>query len=192
MSTTAFPDSLRRLSQDHVDMRAALSMLEQEVDSVAQYHAPESDLLGSAVQYFATFPARCHHPVEEMIHGALKARSPLAAAQAAGITQHERIIERIGDLAMMTRNLFLDAPKWRVPFCAAARGFITLKRDHIRDEEKNLFRLGVEHLSADEWHEIERAALDAHARWVGEAMASDMPGLRIDRGARANGSVRRR
>jgi hemerythrin-like domain-containing protein len=173
-------------------MRTALSMLEREVDSVAQYHAPDSDLLGGAVQYFATFPARCHHPVEEMIYGALKAHSPLAAAQAAAVTQHERIVERVGELAMMTRNLFLDAPRWRVPFCATARGFITLKRDHIRDEEKNLFHLGVEHLSADEWREIERAAHEAQARWSGQAMAAEMLGLRTDREARASGSVRRR
>jgi hemerythrin-like domain-containing protein len=192
MNAPAFPNTIRRLTQDHIDMRMALSTLEREVDSIAQYHEPDAVLLGGAMQYFANFPARCHHPVEEMIYAALKARSPLAAVRAGCVEQHARIVEYIGELSMTTRNLFLETPKWRVPFCGTARNFITLKRDHIRDEERNLFRLSVEHLSAEEWQEIDRAARDADARWSTEEMSYDVLGLRIDRGARATGSARRR
>jgi hemerythrin-like domain-containing protein len=164
------------------------------VESVAQYHEPDPNLLSGGVQYFANFPARCHHPIEEMIYDVLKARSPLAAKQAICVTQHERIIEQIGELAMMTRNLFLDAPKWRVPFCATARRFITLKRDHIREEEKVLFRIALEYLSADDWRAVDETGREAHIKWANDpahAMAYDVLGLKIDRGARASGSARR-
>ncbi len=192
MNTPPFPNAISRLTQDHIDMRMALSMLEREVDSIAQYHEPDAVLLDGAMQYFANFPARCHHPVEEMIFRALKARSPLAAVRAGCVAQHARIVEYIGELTMMTRNLFLETPKWRVPFCGTARNFITLKRDHIRDEEKNLFRLSAELLSADEWQEIDRSSNDVHGRWSTEEMAYDVLGLKIDRGVRATGSARRR
>lgn len=159
LTTTALPESLARLCREHIDLRAALNVLEAEVDAVAQYHAPDGDLLGNSVQYFANFPAARHHPVEEMIEAALANRAPQAAAEAGEfVSQHGALVERVGELSLMVRNLFIDTPKWRVPFCATARAFIVMKRDHIRGEENTLFRLAIKHLDAEDWREIDSAA----------------------------------
>lgn len=192
---TSFPEAIGCLSHDHIEMRMALNMLEREVNAVAEYHEPDSDALGGGVQYFAKYPARCHHPIEEMIHAALKARAPEIADAIPSVGQHEKIVERIGEFAMMMRNLFLDAPKWRVPFCATARSFITLKRDHIREEEKVLFPAAQEHLTAEDWLEIDRAARESLAQWnadPGHVAATDVLSLGAEREARASGSARRR
>jgi hemerythrin-like domain-containing protein len=135
------------------------------VDAVAQYHEADSEILGGGMQYFAKFPASCHHPVEDAIYGALKVRAPAAAEKAGCVGKHERIVEQVGEFAMMTRNLFLDAPKWRVPFCATARGFITLKREHIREEEKVFFPLALDHLTAEDWAAVDRGARLQERAW---------------------------
>lgn len=194
MTATVFPDTINRLSQDHIDMRMALNMLEREVASVAQYHPPDGEVIGSAVQYFANFPARCHHPIEDMLFDLLKARAPEKAQESALTTQHHKIDEMIGELALMARNLFLDPPKWRVPFCATARAFIVQKRDHIRAEETTLFRLALDHLKQEDWNAIDHAAGAANAQWNDDpasARATEVLGLKIVREARASASAHR-
>jgi hemerythrin-like domain-containing protein len=162
---TTLPDCLLRLSQDHIDLRLALNVLEGEVDAVAQYHEPDGEVLGNSVQYFANFLAGSHHPVEELIQTALTTRAPADAAQAAkGIDQHDALVARVGDLTLVVRNLFIDTPKWRVPFCATARAFIVMKRDHIRGEENGLFPLAVKHLTGEDWRELDGAARALAAR----------------------------
>lgn len=194
MTASASPNSIDRLSQDHIDMRMALNMLEREVASVAQYHAPDAALIGGAVQYFANFPARCHQPIEEMLFDVLKTRAPDAARDADSTGEHAELVERIGEFAMMARNLFMDAPKWRVPFCATARSFIVKKREHIRFEEKTLFRAALEHLKPEDWSAIDRAARAANAQWNDDpasAEAIEVLGLKLVGEARANGAVHR-
>lgn len=180
-------------------MRMALNMLEREVDAVAQYHDADTDVLGGAVQYFAHFPSRRHHPIEDMIRDMLTSRAPEATAQIRGVSPHTQLEECIGELALMTRNLFIDAPKWRVPFCATARAFITLKRDHIREEERLLFRIALDHLTPEDWLAVDRAARTANAAWNDQAndppdgtAAIDLLRLRDARGVRASGAARRR
>lgn len=159
MPPTTLPDSLLRLSQDHIDLRLALNVLEGEVDAVAQYHEPDGALLGNSVQYLANFFAGGHHAVEEMIQAALLTRAPADAAKAAEwIGEHSAIVARAGDLTMMVRNLFIDTPKWRVPFCGTARAFIVMKRNHFSGEENSLFPLAVRHLTGEDWREIDAAA----------------------------------
>jgi len=172
MSTSPQPTSIGRLFQDHIDLRLALTAFEQEVDAVAQYHAPDPVLLGAAAQYFVRFPARCHHPIEDMVYEALKARAPDAAELAASVKQHGDLDTRAGDLALLTRNLFLETPKWRVPYCAAARSYIVLKREHIREEEKVLFRLARIHLADEDWRPIDAISQEVHARWTEDAAAA--------------------
>ncbi len=194
MTATAFPDSINRLSQDHIDMRLALNMLEREVASVAQYHAPDGDVIGGACQYFANFPARCHHPIEEMLFDILQSRAPEAAKRASAPAQHGKIVALIGELALMARNLFIDPPKWRVPFCATARSFIVLKREHIRAEETTLFSLALEHLKPEDWYAIDHAASAANAQWNDDpasTRAAEILGLRLVREARASGAAHR-
>lgn len=195
MTRTTPPDCLVRLSQDHIDLRLALNLLEGEVNAVAQYHDPDGELLGGSAQYFANFPAGCHHPIEDMILAALTARAPRAAEQAKGhVAQHRAIEERVGELAMMVRNLFIDTPKWRLPFCATARAFIVMKRDHIRAEERTLFRLALEHLTQEEWRDLDRAARDLQAHWTNRtanAAAVLRLGFRTVREGRASAAARR-
>ncbi len=191
---TAFPASINRLSQDHIEMRMALTTLEHEVASVAQYHPPDGALIGGAVQYFANFPARCHQPIEQMLFDALQRRAPAAAKEAADPAEHDRIIASADETASMARNLFLDPPKWRAPFCATARNFIILKREHIRGEEKTLFRLACEHLAPEDWTAIERAARAADAQWNDDpasARAIEALGLRLVREGRASDAAHR-
>ncbi|MGE4064597.1 MAG: hemerythrin domain-containing protein [Rhodospirillaceae bacterium] len=194
MSRTHYPEALRRLAQDHIDIRLALNALEREVNSVAQYHEANSDVLGRGVQYFAHFPKSYHHPIEESLVTKLKLRAPEAAARGGGVAQHERIVEGIGELAMMMRNLFLDPPKWRLPFCASARSFITLKRDHMRDEETVVFRLALEHLAEEDWTEIDQASQKTHSAWMNHPArpVTGLLGLRNEGAVRASAAARRR
>lgn len=191
---TALPDSITRLSQDHIAMRMALTMLEREVAAVAQYHAPDGEVIGGAVHYFAHFPSLCHHPIEQMLFDMLQGRAPEAAKAATNPGQHVKVVELVGELALMTRNLFLDPPKWRVPFCATARAFTTLKREHINSEEKTLFRFALDHLTAEDWFAIDRAAGAANAAWndnPARAQAAEALGLNLVREARASGAAHR-
>jgi len=129
-----------------------------------------------------------------MLFGVLQARAPAAAQEASSHAEHIKTVALIGELALMSRNLFLDPPKWRVPFCATARSFILQKRDYINREETTLFRVALDHLTQEDWTAIDHAARAANAPWNDDptsTQAAEALGLKLAREARASGAVRR-
>lgn len=152
------PDALERLSQEHIDMRVMLSQIEREIEVIAQYRDPDAETIPRAIRYFVDYPAQRHHPVENMIFEFLKTRVPEDLGGIDCIADHADLELRIGEFALMTRNLFLDPPKWRMPFCETGRNFVTAKRRHIRAEETYLFPLSLQHLTEENWVTVENLA----------------------------------
>ncbi|MBY0509190.1 MAG: hemerythrin domain-containing protein [Rhodospirillaceae bacterium] len=157
---TVLSDTLGRLSQDHVSFRRLLNVLGRQIDAIAQYRAPDFDVLNGVLAYFSAYPGRFHHPVEHLIYEALKERIPAVADAIAFIEeQHRTIARELDDFAAAVKSVRADVEVSRRAFCEAGRKFIAFEREHIRGEEASLFYLAVSKLTSADW-----LAIDIEAR----------------------------
>ena len=69
------------LREEHRNIEKLLGVLEQELSVFDHRERPDFDTLRAIIDYFAEYPARCHHPKEDMMVEILKARDPVLMAR---------------------------------------------------------------------------------------------------------------
>jgi hemerythrin-like domain-containing protein len=153
------PQLLSRLLQDHVDARRVLVTLESEVDRIAQHRMPNAAALSEAIGFFGAYMGRLHHPIEDLIYGALRRRAPLRAAELNKIaTEHTEAPTMFAHGAEAVGFIIANPEASRFQFCRAMRNFIAFERHHLRREENAFFAYAREYLTPQDWAEITSAA----------------------------------
>jgi hemerythrin-like domain-containing protein len=153
------PQLLNRLNHEHLKTRRVLALLEQEVDRIAQYHAPDAGLLYEVLGYLSGPMSDLHHPIEDLVHGALRRRAPYRAAELERIaSEHCETSALIAHFAEASRYLLAHLDASPFAFCRAARQLIAFERHHMRREEMRFFVYAGLYLTPDDWSLIEDAA----------------------------------
>src|SRR5436190_22031921 len=75
------PDTITRLALEHLNARRTLNTLERQMEEVAQYHAPDADVVLGALAFFEEHNR--HHAIEDLVYAALKQREPYKADEIA-------------------------------------------------------------------------------------------------------------
>ncbi len=149
------PEFLDLLRREHGNLATLLRALEWQVAEFERGSRPDYDVIGTALDYFLSFPEAYHHPKEELLFAKLRERDPTAA-------------ERIGDMRTMHRELAASARKFadalrvvldeaevpREAFVRWARGFTDLQRRHIEMEESAFFPAAAKALTARDWADL--------------------------------------
>ncbi len=150
----AYPiDVLRR---EHSNMGRLLSLLEHQIGKVEQAQNPDYGLIKSIADYFADFPANCHHPKEDVIYARLCERAPDAAKAMGDLEhEHESVTRRLDDLNRAIDNILLEVEVPRDTFCTVARRFIEDERKHMLMEERYFFPVALDALEDQDWADIE-------------------------------------
>ena len=169
------PDVLAKLSKDHLDFRQVLNILDRQMEEIAHLRSPNMDALSDAIKYLASFPVRYHHDIEEKIYALLQQSAPNIANKVTDVQdQHREGSERLAHFSNAVREIEANVQVSRKSFCDAARDYIGFERDHIRDEGSYFFHAALEHLTPDDWEDIdfstraaesERTHLDTAARY---------------------------
>ena len=121
--------------------------------------APRFDVLTAMVEYIDAVPERLHHPREETYLFRLLA---LRCVQAAPLIQTLETEHRLGAAMVRELELTLEAYRregspWFQAFAEAAAKYAGLQWGHMRREEDELIPLAREHLTAEDWKEIDSA-----------------------------------
>src|SRR5215469_3376368 len=96
-SMTKLIDVLR---EEHRNIDKLLGVLEQELGVFDRRERPDFDTLRAVIDYFEEYPARCHHPKEDMMVELMRARDPVLAAKLDDIeTDHREEADRLIALA---------------------------------------------------------------------------------------------
>ena len=148
-------DIITRLLQDHVTTRRVMVTLEGEVDRVAQFHAPDTAAIDTAVGFFTGYMAEMHHPIEDMIYSALAREAPAQAAEIKKVAdEHNESGALVSQLTEVAAELSIHTDRARASFCRVARGLIAFQRHHMRREESGFFRYAGELLTPATWRGI--------------------------------------
>lgn len=150
------------LREEHRNIEKLLGVLEQELGVFDRRERPDYDTLQAVVDYFAEYPARCHHPKEDMIVDILKMREPAAARAVGDIEEdHRQEAERLRRLAHTIESVRTGGELPRQAVDDVVRDFIAHERRHIAAEEQALFPAAVTVLRPADWARIEARMSDA-------------------------------
>ena len=165
------PEVLSRLLQDHLTTLRVLALLEQEVDRIAQFHTPNTELLEDVWTFLSGPMNQLHHPIEDLIYGALKRRAPYRAQELEKIvSEHGEAGVTVTQFGEAVRSLLANPDGTRFAFCRVARGLIAFERHHLRREETRLFGYATLYLTPGDWSLVETAVQGL------DALVSDQPG----------------
>jgi len=152
--------SIQIIKQEHLRLAALLQCLDGIMQDVAAERAePDFELYYTVISYLENFLFRYHHPKEDQIlFPRLRARFSEAEELTRDLEQqHERgdvLLDGIrNSLEMYERH---GGDEQRVDFERAVHAYHQYEWEHMRREEVELLPLAREHLSEEDWQEINR------------------------------------
>lgn len=147
MSTVA--DTIRA---EHSNMATLLDILEHEIDLFHRGERPDHDVILAIVDYFLSYPDRCHHPKEDAVFRQLRQRDPEAADLVGNLeAEHEDIGRRLRHFQEAVQNWLKEVEMPRENFVHAARDFIANERRHMEMEERDFLPAAERLLSEADW-----------------------------------------
>ncbi len=152
---TQIIDDLRR---DHYDMSKLLNLLEEQLGLFHRQETLDFEVLRSIMEYALHYPDLCHHPKEELIFRKLVARAPAWLPAVDMVRdEHRRLADMVRRCAAAVHSVLLDAALPREWFERIVREYISLLRQHMEEEERELFPRTMQHLTESDWREIDSA-----------------------------------
>jgi len=149
---------LHHLLRDHVQLRALLDIIEEQMMSYGRGGAVDCDLLRATMEYTRSYPANVHEPKEILIYKRLRERN-----HDAGMTLSDLLAEH-GSLAELTRRFATAVENGgrmmnasRQELVELANDYVSAYRRHIELEELRFFPLALKHLHINDWKEIDAA-----------------------------------
>jgi hemerythrin-like domain-containing protein len=152
--------AIRIILDEHRSLAAVLhGMLHLVREIRLRGVAPDFRVLGAMLYYIDTFPERFHHPKEDAyLFRRLLDRCPAAKPIIDGLeAEHRAGAAKIRALEQALERYRNGGSDEFLPFADAVEAYASFHWSHMRTEEDTLLPLAREHLTADDWKEIDDA-----------------------------------
>ena len=164
--------SLDIIHDEHRALAAMLSSLRSLAGAIAAGRLkPDFGLFADMLRYIEEVPEKLHHPKEtDYLFARLRPRCPEAEPVIARLVEEHRQ----GEARMAVLKNALEAYRTRGEagfegFNSALLHYIDQEWKHMNTEEKQIFPLARQHLTAADWAEIDAAFLANDNPWQGAA-----------------------
>jgi len=171
--------ALSIIKQEHRNLGAVLFSLEKLLEEIEQGKNPELRAFHGLLTYIDRFLDECHHPKEDQyLFPALRQRCP----EIGGVLDTREREHADGEKLLMEVMKALSAYELvgspELPaFSAVLRRYTTFEREHAMEEEKQLFTLAEQRLSAADWGQIDAAFAANEDPLFGERRRSELEDL---------------
>lgn len=143
---------IEQLERDHVNLAGLLKILEAEIDTVDRVEEPDFQLMSMILDYLLTYPDEVHHPKEDVLYAMLLTRQPALRDTVGDLDEeHVRLAALTRQLADGLRSAVGGSLVGRDWLSQIARTFIQTYRDHMQNENTEIFPLARRHLTAEDW-----------------------------------------
>jgi hemerythrin-like domain-containing protein len=154
-------DTLFLLRLEHGNQSKLLGLIEDQLAAGDADRPMDEELLSLACEYFSDYPARCHHPKEDLVFKLLSKRDPESCAGLRDLlAEHRQLGELTEAFAGAVRRLRDESQAESPNPRDVIREFTEHYRRHMRDEEELFFRLAEDRLSKDDWDTLDFAMFD--------------------------------
>ncbi|MDA0664629.1 MAG: hemerythrin domain-containing protein [Proteobacteria bacterium] len=146
---------LQALYEDHIRQRQLLDKIETELRKFGDDHAvPDLELIVLALKYCVDYPARYHHPVEDVLYARILEKQPgLRDTLDKALQDHEVLARLTASFATAMAEMIGGAPRYKA--LAAGERFISMFRRHMETEETKLFPSARDSLTPEDWDSID-------------------------------------
>ncbi|HET9045650.1 MAG TPA: hemerythrin domain-containing protein [Casimicrobiaceae bacterium] len=148
------------IHDEHRSLAAVLhGMLYLVRDIKLRGTAPNFPVFDAMIHYVDTFQERLHHPKEnDYVFRLLRLRHPPAAPLIDQLEAEHRVgAEKIRTLDQALTRYRVGGAAEFPAFAEAVQAYAAFHWDHMRAEEERLLPLAREHLTVDDWKEVDAA-----------------------------------
>ena len=148
---------IARWREEHLRFAKLLDTLEAELDRFHRAEHPDYGLMLEVMRYMRAYPAKQHHPREDLAFNKVAERDPRAARMVSDLVKEHDIIDEDGEhLVEMLEGCLDEAILSREHVEEPGRDYIHRLRSHMQSEEV-LFPFVDTWLDAGDWAAIDRA-----------------------------------
>jgi hemerythrin-like domain-containing protein len=164
---------------EHRAFGALLGLLEQQLELFHEAEAPNYAMMLDIVDYMVDYADRFHHPAEDVVFAKIAERVPAARDSVRELTrEHSEILRNGRELTSGLEGVLHGAVTLRSTIEAQAKRYLDTFRRHMYTEEQGLFLAALEHLSKEDWTDIEREAKRGEDPLFGERLEQRYSALR--------------
>lgn len=152
------PTHIQHWKAEIANYRKLLNLLEVLAQQFSGSDRPEYELMSDILYYMTQYPDRFHHPREDIAFKALLKHDPEAqhiVDELAG--QHVKIAQSGATLSADLSAAAADAMIARATIEDALRDYVTVLRDHMDQEEREIFPRLASSLKESDWLSIDSA-----------------------------------
>lgn len=149
---------LADLHRDHINLSVLLELLDRE-QALLRTQAPTNfPLLTDIVDYVEKYPDLVHHPRENIIFQVYLSKSREAEDVVHElIDQHRRLTEQTQELHTLLDGLNKGAIFPSETLRQALSEYVVLQRNHLNQEEAQVFKLLDKNLALEDWEHVARS-----------------------------------
>lgn len=153
-------EALRIIKREHRNLGAVLTCMEMLVREIDQHgKQPDNRVFHAILTYLDSFLDRFHHPKEnKYLFPALCLRYPQAEPMVRRLEEEHCRGEMLADELRKALSVYEFMGDEGFPeFRDAALRYVEFEREHAYTEEREILPRAVEHLTEDDWAEIDAA-----------------------------------
>lgn len=150
-------DALLLLRLEHENLSQLLDLIDEQRKIANAGGELDRGLLGTVAEYFGGYPDKCHHPVEDLVFQRLQMRNPDAIPDPDKLTDEHEQIERLTAELAESIAASRDGPG----LADVLERFTNDYRTHMAMEEEHFFPAAAEHLSEQDWDDIDFSLFDS-------------------------------
>jgi branched-chain amino acid transport system ATP-binding protein len=152
--------ALEVILREHRSLAAVINGMVHHVEDIgARKVKPNFEALGAMIYYIDAFPERLHHPKEDRyLFRKLRDRHPRSEPLLARLEeQHREGAERMRVLEQTLTRYQQGGDSEFATFARIVSEYAEFHWAHMRLEESELLPMAKEHLSTDDWHDMDAA-----------------------------------
>lgn len=139
--TILLMDLLEDLRQDHRNMSIMLDLLGNQVDHIRDGERPDYELIHDIMRYMTVYSDAVHHPKEDLLYAAMKAKHPELVHELERVEPEHREIAGRGEILRAdVEAVASGAAVTRERLVEDTSEYVTTLRKHMAWEEEDLFR----------------------------------------------------
>jgi hemerythrin-like domain-containing protein len=144
------------LRNDHINIALLIDLAQDALSDIEANEATDLELFEDVMKYATGYPDTHHHPTEDVVFEALRAKVPSMRRKIdAAVAEHVEIIDKGQALLDLLRSIEGEAFVERKRLLAVGHDYLARLKRHMQTEESELFPAALEHLNVNDWRAIE-------------------------------------
>jgi hemerythrin-like domain-containing protein len=155
-------DNIARWHAEHGNFARLLDLLESQLELFHGGEAPDYGLMLDVMYYMTHFPDLFHHPREDLTYAKVKERDPRMGRVVDEVMKQHVVLRESGEELVESLDSIVDGAGIlaRENVEAPGRTYIEYFRNHMHEEETELFPAARTVLRDEDWRAINAAMRD--------------------------------